>query len=52
MARYTMALVAMIALSAFFAIADASAVQAGDSNFDSVVLNSGKNSFVKFLAPW
>ena len=27
-------------------------VQAGDRNFDDVVLNSGKNAFVKFLAPW
>lgn len=28
------------------------AVSAGDKNFDKVVLNSGKNAFVKFLAPW
>jgi len=25
---------------------------ATDKNFDSEVLNSGKNAFVKFLAPW
>lgn len=28
------------------------AFQATDKNFDSKVLDSGKNAFVKFLAPW
>jgi len=28
------------------------AISAGDSNFDTKVLGSGKNAFVKFLAPW
>ena len=26
--------------------------QANDRNFDADVLGSGKNAFVKFLAPW
>jgi len=28
------------------------AFEATDKNFDSDVIGSGKNSFVKFLAPW
>jgi len=28
------------------------AVELSADNFDSVVLNSGKNAFIKFLAPW
>ena len=28
------------------------AVSAGDKDFDALVLGSGKNAFVKFLAPW
>jgi len=28
------------------------AFEGTDSNFDSAVLGSGKNVFVKFLAPW
>ena len=35
-----------------FAAAGKGVVQAGDANFDAVVLGSGKNAFVKFLAPW
>jgi hypothetical protein len=27
-------------------------LNAGEKNFDSEVLGSGKNAFVKFLAPW
>ena len=40
--------------AALIALASAAkgVVQAGDSNFDRVVLGSGKNAFVKFLAPW
>ena len=40
--------VALIALAS----AAKGVVQAGDSNFDRLVLGSGKNAFVKFLAPW
>lgn len=50
MAR-AMQLVVLLGLFAF-ASAGKGVVQAGDSNFDDVVLNSGKNAFVKFLAPW
>jgi hypothetical protein len=32
--------------------ANAAAFQATDKNFDSAVLGSNKNVFVKFLAPW
>ena len=40
-----------IAFGARFAV-DAGAVLVTDADFDSVVLSSGKNVFVKFLAPW
>jgi len=33
-------------------VAAKGAFEATDKNFDSEVLGSGKNSFVKFLAPW
>lgn len=41
-------------LFAFLAVASAKggAFQANDKNFASDVLGSGKNTFVKFLAPW
>jgi len=32
--------------------ASAGAVELTGSNFDAEVKNSGKNAFVKFLAPW
>ena len=32
--------------------AHASAVELTKSNFDELVLNSGKGALVKFLAPW
>jgi len=32
--------------------ASAAAVDLSPSNFDEIVMNSGKNAFVKFLAPW
>ena len=32
--------------------ASAGAVELKSSNFDAEVKNSGKNAFVKFLAPW
>eukprot|EP01052_Picozoa_sp_SAG31_P005456 SAG31_NODE_240_length_19407_cov_29.686140_10_plen_69_part_00 len=34
------------------ASADAGATELTKSNFDDEVKNSGKNAFVKFLAPW
>ena len=51
--RVSGALRALI-FAALIALASAAkgVVQAGDSNFDRLVLGSGKNSFVKFLAPW
>jgi len=39
-------------LSCLMALASGKAMQVGDKDFDKVVLNSGKNSLVKFLAPW
>jgi hypothetical protein len=51
--RVSGALLALI-FAAIVSLASASkgVVQAGDGNFDRVVLGSGKNAFVKFLAPW
>jgi len=37
---------------AFLGGANAGAVDLSPSNFDEIVMNSGKNAFVKFLAPW
>ena len=39
-------------LLASLAGASAGAVELKNSNFDAEVFNSGKNAFVKFLAPW
>ena len=39
-------------LLAFAATSAASAVELTSKNFDDVVKKSGKNAFVKFLAPW
>ena len=40
----------------FFALAlgaaNGAATELTSSNFDDLVTNSGKNAFVKFLAPW
>jgi hypothetical protein len=44
-----------LAVLAFFAVATSAAkgvFQATDKNFKNDVLGSGKNAFVKFLAPW
>ena len=43
-----------LVFAALIALASAAkgVLQAGDSNFDRLVLGSGKNAFVKFLAPW
>jgi len=38
--------------AALFVGANAGAVDLTEANFDSVVLNSGKAAFIKFLAPW
>ena len=38
--------------SAIAASASGAVVSLNADNFDSVVANSGKNAFVKFLAPW
>jgi len=46
-----LALVAFASV-AFASRAHAGAFQATDSNFESAVMNSGKNVFVKYLAPW
>jgi len=37
---------------ALVASVSAKAVDLTPDNFDDVVVNSGKNAFVKFLAPW
>jgi hypothetical protein len=42
----------LLLLGAFVASANAGAVELTKSNFDAEVKNSGKNAFVKFLAPW
>ena len=42
----------LLGLAAAVAVANAGAVELTDSNFDDLVTNSGKNAFVKFLAPW
>jgi len=41
----------VLLLLAFVAVAHG-AKELTDSDFDAEVLNSGKNAFVKFLAPW
>ena len=43
---------AFLALAALVAAANAEAVELTNDNFDELVLNSGKNAIVKFLAPW
>ncbi len=48
-------IVATMALLAFGAIAGVSAegpVDLTNENFDAEVKDSGKNAFIKFLAPW
>ena len=42
---------ALFTFSSFKGV-NASAFLATDKNFDSAVLGSNKNVFVKFLAPW
>jgi len=39
-------------LLGLFVGANAGAVELTKSNFDELVLNSGKGAIVKFLAPW
>ena len=43
---------ALLSLFAVLAVANAAAFKGTDKNFKSEVLGSGKNVFVKFLAPW
>jgi len=42
----------LVLSAALVASASAGAVELTKSNFDAEVKNSGKNAFVKFLAPW
>jgi len=46
----TMKVTASLLLAAFCASSNAMELDA--SNFDAEVVESGKNAFVKFLAPW
>jgi len=39
-------------LSALLPAIAGEAVELTPSNFDRLVLNSGKSAFIKFLAPW
>jgi len=39
-------------LAAMVAVAAGGAIEGTPSNFDETIINSGKNSIVKFLAPW
>lgn len=49
MARTTTALVC---LAAAFGVASAQVATLTASNFETEVVNGGKNAFVKFYAPW
>jgi hypothetical protein len=42
----------LLLAAALIAGANAGAVELTKSNFDTEVKNSGKNAFIKFLAPW
>jgi len=42
----------MLLSSLLIALALSAAVDLTADNFDDVVIKSGKNAFVKFLAPW
>ena len=44
--------VLLLACCLAVAAASKNVLNANDGNFDKEVLNSGKNSIVKFLAPW
>jgi len=41
-----------VVLLAGLASCHGAAVELNNDNFDELVVNSGKNGFVKFLAPW
>jgi hypothetical protein len=43
---------AIAALAACVAGANAGAIELTDKNFDAEVFGSGKAAFIKFLAPW
>jgi len=42
----------LIALFAFVASVSAKAVSLDSSNFEDLIVSSGKNAFIKFQAPW
>ena len=42
----------VLTLTALIAGAAGEAVELTSSNFDKLVLKSGKSAFIKFLAPW
>jgi hypothetical protein len=48
MARLSLVIFALLIAS----ISAGGVFKGSDSNFKSAVLGSGKNAFVKFLAPW
>lgn len=50
--KIALACVALVALSGAPVDVDAKSVALNNDNFDSLVVNGGKNGFVKFQAPW
>jgi len=42
----------VLCLLGMLAVAHAGSTELSPKNFDNLVLNSGKNAFVKFQAPW
>jgi len=42
----------LLSVLALVAAVTGSAVELTDANHEELMFNSGKNSFVKFLAPW
>ncbi|CAK9017411.1 Protein disulfide-isomerase-like protein EhSep2 [Durusdinium trenchii] len=53
MGRWTLSLCAAVAaVAATASAAEAGAVELSQASFDEVVFESGKNTFIKFFAPW